>query len=647
MSYIALLIYILVCGGAYWLFRFLYRNRYTSFYSTDEIIDTDESSFISYYTEDRFRPYIDNYSIYINDDYRFFRATISSNVEYINFDVICYKNKKIYKICNVLNEVRDRKEEFTIKIPDQCNEVKVRINEVNGIVFNNEELIKTDLLWRAIVSSFTCGLLSAGLIFCYRLLFNPSINGYFDWDFLFNVLFSEPYNYVFASVLAIIMTGLFFVVIYFPNLLKVKKAKYDKVKELKISKVIKCTFKPNSDKETSIIKLNIKGKKKFKTATVHAIGYDENNEVTLDKEFRVRKNKKKYFLRTAGYVDNISFKVISADFKKYYYEFGKFRLKQTKKGLEGHFLRLKGVGVASLIFALSIGVTSGSSIYEFVKIYQINNNMKHFEFEENWDGGYTLSKYNGKNNYIAIPTTYQGKNVTRVANNAFLGKGSIVEVIVPDGMEVGEAAFANCKYLKFAHFGKDVKIGTNAFYGSHLKEIEFSGNEVIGSSSFSSIPGLNRVILKGNIKIGEGAFKHSRIDYLEVHPESFNLPTSTFYGAKVKKGYIYKGSYYTSSTILSFFSKDSNVKVESSCVHDKNSFMIKDGRMIENYSYKDYQVVLEATCSSRGVKDVTCNYCGSTYRVTTKKDPNKHTYVDGVCAGCGKTDPNYKAPTEE
>ena len=641
MSYIILLLYLVICGAAYILFRYLYKNRFISYYKIDEIADTDEQSYITYTSEEKYRNYIESYSVYITDDYRFFKAHLTNLVEYINFDLICYRDKKIYKVCNVFNEVRDKKEDFTIKVPDNCDEVKVRINEVNGIIFNNQELLKTNLLWRAIISSLISGVLSVGLIYLYRVLFNPSVNGFFDWDYLFESLFNEPWNYLYGALLSFVMSLLIFSVIYFPNLPRAKRAKFNKIKKFKINKIIKVKFKPNKKVEKEIIKLKIKGRKKFKSGLIHVIGYDKDENITLDKRFGIKNNKKVYYIKTLGYVDHIQYEVESADFKKYYFEFEKFRIKQTKKGLEGHFLHLKGIGVATLIFTISIGVTSGSAIYEFTKIYQINNNMKHFVFTENKDKTYSISDYKGKNNVIAIPTMYQGLSVTSIEIGAFAGKQTIVEVIIPGKVYVGDAAFSSCKWLKYADFGKNIKIGSNAFNGTHLRNIEFKNNEVIGEGAFANIPTLRKVILDGTITLQDSAFKNSTIDYLEVHPSNFNVPSSTFYGAKVKKGYIFKGSPYTSNNVSSYFKSGSNVKVENTCVHDKHSFMVKNGKIIDDYSYKDYEIKQEPTCSTKGVKEVECTYCKFHYFVNIKVNPNNHTYVDGKCIGCGKKDPNF------
>ena len=647
MSYITLLIYFLLCGAAYAAFRLLYKNRYISYYEVDEILDTNEESYVTYNSEDKYKKYIDSYSVYITDDYRFFKAHLTNFVEYINFDLICYKNKKIYKVCNILNEVRDKKEDFTIKIPDGVDEVKVRINEVNGLVFKNKELVKNDLLWRAIVSSLLTGILSVGLIFLYRILFNPSTNLYFDRNDIFTVLFKEPWNYAYGALLAFVMSFMFFSVIYFPNLLKVKRAKFNKIKKFKIKKIIKCKFKPNKKVEKEIIKVKIKGRKKFKTGTMHIIGYDKNGNITLDKTFGFKKKRKTYSIRTKGYVDNIAYEVISADFKKYYYEFSKFRIKQTKKGLEGKFLRLKGIGVATLIFTISIGVTTGSAIYEFTRIYQINNNMKHFVFDREENGNFKIIDYNGENNVIALPTMYQQNPVSKIAEGAFAGKQTIVEVLIPNNYEIGDAAFASCKWLKYASFGENIKIGANAFNGTHLRSVEFKNNETIRTGAFANIPTLRKVVLDGNISLESFAFQNSTIDYLEVHPAGFTLPTSAFYEAKVKKGYIFSGSTFSPSNIASYFAAKSNVKVENVCVHDKYSFIVRDGKIIDSYSYKDYEIKQQATCSSKGIKEVQCNYCGGHYFISTKIDPNNHSYINGICTQCGKKDPNYVPPATE
>lgn len=647
LSFIVLILYLIICACCYLLFRYLYKNRFLQYYILDEVVDTDESTFVTYETEENYRPYIDSYTIFINDDMRFFKAYLSKKVEYINFEVICYRNKKINKICNVLNEVRDKKEDFTIKIPDNCDEVKLRINEVNGKVFANHSLLKNNLFWRAIASSLICGFLSVGLFFVYELIFSPSVNDFFAWNEIFHNLFNEPLNYLYAATIGLAVSIIFFLCIYFPNLINKTKAKFNKVKKFKMKKIIKCKFKHNKKKLSEIIKLKIKGHKKFRSGKAKIVAYSKNNEILLEEIFDISKKHKKYSFTASDKVNKIDFDVISADFKKYYYEGKTFRVKQTKKGLEGHFLKLKGIYSATIVFCLSIGSTTGITMYEFSKIYQINNNMKHFNFVTNDDSTYSINDYKGKNSVVAIPAQYQNKNITKIEDASFAGKNSIKEVYFTNNLKIGNAAFANCKNLTKVEFGIDVEIGKNAFNSTKIKNLVFSNNEVIGEGAFSSINTLKNVYLSGTLTLGDQAFAYSNIEYLEVYPNSFELPKSAFKNTFVKKGYIYEGSTLSPYDLSVIFSKGSKIKIQNKCVHDSYSFITRGGKIIDNYSYKDFQIVSEPTCLNSGVKEVVCDYCKEHYFVTTRPNPNNHSYSEGVCIYCGANDPNYKNESTE
>lgn len=643
MSYILLLVYFLLCGVSFIAYRILYKNRYFPYYELDKTEETDDETYAIYEVEERFKKYIDNYSIYTKNENKFFRVQLTDKVEYINFNLICFKNKKIYKICNVLHELRDTKENYTIRLPENCEGVKLLINEANGEVFENKPLIKTDLLWRAILSSIIIGIPTFLLIYVLRLIFIPSTNEFFEWDSIYQYLFFEPWNYFIAISLTVFVSAIFFVILYFPNLAKLKKAKFNAVLKYKINRIIKIKDTTPYKDSPQFIRFKIKKRKKFKRAKLLVTIFNIDNEIIEEKEVIINKKRKKVAIEAKGQPARFNVKVVSAEFKKMFYEFEKFRRKQTKNGISSNFKALKGLVPVTFIFCIAIGLTTGYTFFEFNKIYQINNNLKHFEFDDE-GSTFAITDYSGENTVIAIPTTYLGKKVRAVGNGAFYLNTYIEELIIPSGIEIGSSAFANCKWLKKVEFSPDTIIGNNAFSGSHIRHLDLSANQVIGNGAFINNSYLKSVKLGGSITLGNFAFQDTNIDYLEVFPSDFNLDKSVFYKSFVKEGYIYKGngSSFTSFDVPGIFASGSNVKVEMDCVHDKNSFAYINGKMIKSYSYTDYQIILESTCISRGTKEVVCNYCGAHYYVSTKIQPNKHTFVDGVCIHCNLVDPNYE-----
>ncbi len=114
-----------------------------------------------------------------------------------------------------------------------------------------------------------------------------------------------------------------------------------------------------------------------------------------------------------------------------------------------------------------------------------------------------------KDENVVIPSEYEGKPVTAIADRTFMN-GKIKEVSIPDSVEtVGKFAFYDCKDLDKVRFGKGVKrIETSAFYGCEsMKSITLPNRlEALGACAFSDCEELIKVRLPDSAKLEEGVF---------------------------------------------------------------------------------------------------------------------------------------------
>ncbi|MBR6635004.1 MAG: leucine-rich repeat domain-containing protein, partial [Clostridia bacterium] len=79
----------------------------------------------------------------------------------------------------------------------------------------------------------------------------------------------------------------------------------------------------------------------------------------------------------------------------------------------------------------------------------------------------TITKYNGLNTSITLPTSLGGYPVKHVGYSSFKDNISISSVVIPEGIEtIGDYAFLNCSYLKSVKIPKSIKnIGTGSYSG--------------------------------------------------------------------------------------------------------------------------------------------------------------------------------------
>lgn len=138
-----------------------------------------------------------------------------------------------------------------------------------------------------------------------------------------------------------------------------------------------------------------------------------------------------------------------------------------------------------------------------------------FTFQDT-DGGVALFMYEGEEESVVVPETYQGKDVVELGMACFSmytnGSSTLKNVSLPDCLNViGESAFGSCPNLTSVNIPERVtEIGYQAFANcTSLESITIPGSvTVIGNNAFIYCENLTSVeIGDGVTEIGEKAFK--------------------------------------------------------------------------------------------------------------------------------------------
>ena len=135
-----------------------------------------------------------------------------------------------------------------------------------------------------------------------------------------------------------------------------------------------------------------------------------------------------------------------------------------------------------------------------------------FYYEENKDGGITITGYTGDETELVIPGEIDGKGVTSIGDSAFRDCSSLTSIKIPAGVtSIGDFAFEYCYGLTSIEIPAGVtSIGESAFeHCSGLTSIEISaGVTSIGESAFEECYGLTSIeIPAGVTSIGVSAFE--------------------------------------------------------------------------------------------------------------------------------------------
>ena len=151
-----------------------------------------------------------------------------------------------------------------------------------------------------------------------------------------------------------------------------------------------------------------------------------------------------------------------------------------------------------------------------------------FTYSENGDGNITLTKYNGKETSLELPSVIDGKTVAAVGESCFAGNTSVKKIVLPDGItEIGDYTFECCANLEEVTLPDSLKtIGEGTFSAcTKLNAIELPENtEVIKKGAFLYCQSLKNIELPESIReLGNFAFSNCS-----------SLTSVTFKGDKVK-----------------------------------------------------------------------------------------------------------------
>lgn len=185
-----------------------------------------------------------------------------------------------------------------------------------------------------------------------------------------------------------------------------------------------------------------------------------------------------------------------------------------------------------LLAALVLAALTGSAMAADPVTAALENGVVLTENGSNWK----VTGYTGTGGQITIPSKYQSKAVTVIAEKAFTAT-AITEVIIPASItEVEVSAFEKCPDLQTVVFlersssAAKLAIKERAFLDcERLTNIIFSeGLESIGARAFSGADGLTSLVIPDNVNsIGELAFAHcTKLKTIYV-PTSLKPPAGT------------------------------------------------------------------------------------------------------------------------
>ncbi len=139
------------------------------------------------------------------------------------------------------------------------------------------------------------------------------------------------------------------------------------------------------------------------------------------------------------------------------------------------------------------------------------------------NGGYKVSGRNFSGSQVVIPSTFMGKPVVEIDQDAFGGNRNIERVVIPKTVKtIGDEAFMYCHFLKeivFEEGSELTSIGDSAFYGTALVSVVLpEGLKTIDEGAFHSCDDMKEITLPSTLEsIGRNAFRYSTVSKVIVN----------------------------------------------------------------------------------------------------------------------------------
>ncbi len=332
------------------------------------------------------------------------------------------------------------------------------------------------------------------------------------------------------------------------------------------------------------------------------LGYVVTNDITLTAKWTPIE----YTVTFAGNVTNSSIKYTIADSfdlpngnAKYYYEF------------EGWF---EDEALTKPISKIEKGTYGNKTIYAKTAYSGFTFTLK--------NGEYSVTKCASNATEIVIPSTYQGKSVTSIGNEAFRDCASLTSITIPDSVtKIGWDAFRDCTSLTSVTIPNSVtSIGGEAFYNcTSLTSVTIPNSVTsIGGSAFFRCTSLTSITIGNSVtSIGSSVFYNcTSLTSVTIGNSVTSIGSHAFSGCPIENA--------TIPTVAISYIPKSELK----------TVVISGGDSIGNSAFKNCTSLTSVTIGD-SVTTIGNNAFNGCTKLTSATIPNSVTTIgDSAFQGC-------------
>ncbi len=652
MNYLIFLLLIFFSIGFAFLGVFLLLPKFKNKdFREDKLIKSDDKTYAIFELDREYQEFFNTYKIFKHGERRFLTLVKDDSINYIEYNVICFKNEKYLQTIRIKDTNIRKNEEYLVNLPINATSFKVDIVQINDTLFETVDIKKKSIFSELLASLLFAVASVAPISLIEYIVFKEFNTEYYNKDRVLEFVFNKPAIYISICVLACLVFIASFLILLFKNKHKIfefipnkKEKDFDK----DISEIIKFKSKIKRDNysESNYFKVKAIFPNEFINGVVMVNVYKDDNTLAISFNKNINDKDYKFNIKKEDDFDHLEFEVLEANFFKYSYKDNEFKNFEfiNKDVTKARKLTTYGVASSLIIFLCVFGVSCGGVLSAYSSLSPFKNPDNYFGYkfidEENKYVGISINNYYSSKTMIT-PKTVDGYDVKKIEDEAFKDSNKFYKVGFDSDIEIGESAFENSSLFE-VDLNNTTKIGINAFKGTHLSSLTIPSTvNSIGLEAFRGIRTLTSLTFEegeSTLNIRSQSFRFIKVWGNIVIKRNLTLNSDTFMNAEFNECYVYSSiNKVTKLNYKDYFNDNSNVYFinHGNCNHDYNSFIVRGEKLYKDFdgefTYKE-----AGTCIEKEKFHYKCKVCGEEFLLPGQIDPDNHNYVDGKCTWCGK-----------
>ena len=615
----------------------------------DKLIKSDDKTYALFELDNEYQEFLNSYKIFKHGDRRFLTLIKNDGINYIEYNIICFKNEKYLQTIKIKDTNIRKNEEYLVNLPINATSFKVDIVQINDTLFETKDIKKTNVIKELLASLLFAFASIAPVTLIENIVFNEFSTNYYNKDRVLEFTFNKPAIYISIIVLAVLVFIISFLILFFKNKRKTFKFKSNK-KEVDYGAIdFKYKVKKDNYSNSKYYKVECLFPKGFINGIVVINVFKNDNTLAISFNKIITKHDYKFNIKKEDDFDRLEFEVLEANFDTYSYKDDEYKNFEfvNKDGVKAKKLTTYGVLSSLIVFLCVFGISIGGVLNSYSSLSPFINPEGYFGYsyldDENKEDGVQISDYYGSNKTMITPKTLNGYSVKKIKYNSFKDSKRIHKVAFDSSIEIGNSAFESASLFQ-VDLTNVTTIGNSAFKETYLTSLTIPSSVTsINSEAFRGIRTLTSLTFdegSSKLSLSSESFRYIKVwGDIEIKRNIGSMSSTVFKNASFKVCYVYSTIDGVNKTnYRDYFNKNTEVYFinHGNCNHDYNSFILKNG---SKYIDFDGELISKeaGTCIERSKHHYRCKVCGDEMTLYGQIDENNHNYVNGKCTWCGKT----------